>query len=365
MPAIRLLLSHSSALEVIRSWDMRAHFERPEIYRGPVPGQRVTGTELEILEIGARRVDVRGKQIDLLVADREARLRSEPFRSHVCSDPLPIGAIYRLPHGIGCVSPEHVIVQLATELNRLELQVLMYELLGIYALCPEADGGMFQRCEPIMTLTSLEAHLDALGNGFRGVAKVRAALPGVVEGSGSPRETQVALRCCLKRGQGGYGIPIQSMNNELPVPRLGKAGIVGVRKPDIVIAAAEGAAAPFSFVAVEYDGAGHLTPEQQAVDAQRTNEILALNGKEYRINKEIYSDMDQMDDVFGFIRHDIGLKQKHLTAGERRTARERRVKLKKDLDFIMSASPIIPSAAERSPNSDLSRDGTGDLWDCA
>lgn len=334
-----LVISHASALEVIRSWDMRAHFERPKAGEAGVPRTRPSDAELGVLEIDCRRVDARSLPVSILVGSRDARVRTECFESHVCGADLPAGSILTLPYGLACVSPEHVLVQLAGGLSRLELQVLMYELLGLYALTSEFDGGMFQRNSPIMTIESLERHLDALGK-FPGVAKVRAAMSGVVECSGSPRETELALRCCLKPSLGGYGIPIQSMNSPLPVPRLGKAGIVGVRKPDMVIAAPAGASAPFSFVAVEYDGAGHLTSEQQAVDAQRTNEILALNGKEYRVNKKIYDDQDMMDDIFGFIRKDLGLRQKHLTADELRRARQKRVKLKLDLDYVMSASPI-------------------------
>ena len=338
---MNILLSHTSALEAVRSWDMRAHFERPTVCHGEVPCAKPTQHELEMSRLYVRGFGVRGEPIHVLVASREARVRDEGFFSHICGSPLPTGSIINLSHDIACVSPEHVLVQLAESLSRLELQVLMCEFLGTYALTCEYEDGMFQRQQPIMTLESLNGHLDALGK-FPGVAKVRAAMPGAVEGSASPRETQLALRCCLKRGVGGYGIPIQSMNQPLPVPRLGQAGILGMRKPDMLIAAPKGASAPFAFVAVEYDGAGHLTPEQQAIDAQRTNEILALNGKEYRVNKQIYDDMDMMDDIFRFIRRDIGLKQRRLTIDEQRKDRQKRLKLKRELDFIMSGSAIIP-----------------------
>lgn len=338
---MRLLLSHASALEVIRSWDMRAHFERPTICCDHIPHVKPSPSEVSRLELDARRVDVRSERIDVLVGSKDCRVRGNGFFSHVCAAPLPPGSAYTLIRDICCVSPEHLIVQLAPELGKLELQVLMCELMGTYALCREEDGGIFQRKEPLTTIDSVRAHLDALGK-FPGVAKTRGALDGVVEGSASPRETLLALRCGLKPSQGGYGIPIRSMNQPLPVPRLGQAGIVGIRKPDILIAAPEGAAAPFSFVAVEYDGDGHLTSEQQAVDAQRTNEILALNGKEYRVNKDIYDDQDIMDDIFGFIRKDIGLNRRRLTTEAQQKNRAKRVKLKRELDFIMATSPIIP-----------------------
>ncbi|WP_321973030.1 hypothetical protein [Paratractidigestivibacter sp.] len=335
-----IVLSHGSALEVIRSWNMRAHFERRAPCRGQIPSTRPTDTDLCAYELRCFRVDARSKPVHILVAGREARVRTAEFESHICGADLPAGSILKLPYGLACVSPEHLIVQIASKLSRLELQVLIYEFVGTYALTNEFEDGIFQRRSPILTLESLGAHLDALGK-FPGVAKVRGAMAGVVEGSASPRETQLALRCCLKPGQGGYGIPIQSMNQPLPVPRLGKAGILGVRKPDIVIAAAEGSAAPFAFVAVEYDGAGHLTSEQQGIDAQRTDEILALNGKEYRVNKTIYDDMDMMDDIFGFIRKDVGLDRRQ-TIKARQEARLKRLKLKKELDFVMSTSSILP-----------------------
>ena len=341
MSAIKLLLSHESALEAIRSWDMRAHFEHPKFIRCSVPDDRLAEQDLAKLEIYCRRVDVRKRQIDMLVSSRDNRVRTEDFASHICGMQLPYGNVVELPYGIGCVSPEHVLVQLAPKISRLELQVLMYEFLGLYALSSESSDGMFQRSKPIMTLESLERHLALLGKA-RGKKMVRQALAGVVECSGSPRETQLALRLALKPAAGGYGIPIKSMNQPISVQRLGNQGLLGIRKPDILIASAEGSAAPFSFVALEYDGAVHLTSEQQTIDAQRNNEILALNGKEYHVNKCIYDDQDTMDDLISKIRCDVGLPRLHLTTKQQEEARRKRVDLKRALDRIARYSEIVP-----------------------
>ena len=89
--------------------------------------------------------------------------------------PLPEGSAVDLGEGLLCTSPEHLPVQMASRLTDLELTCLLSELLGLYAIDPCQDEGMFQRDEPLTTPDRVLAHLARLG-GRHGVDRVRRAL---------------------------------------------------------------------------------------------------------------------------------------------------------------------------------------------
>ena len=64
---------------------------------------------------------------------------------------------------------------MAARLTDLELIYLLSELLGLYAVAPDYERGMFQRRAPLTTPERIRAHLDALGP-EHGTQRVRRAL---------------------------------------------------------------------------------------------------------------------------------------------------------------------------------------------
>lgn len=151
-----------------------------------------------------------------------------------------------------------------------------------------------------MTKESLQKHLEELGS-FDGVGLVRRALPGVAEGLASPMETRLYLRLTLPLRCGGFGLTVDAVNQPIDVAILGKKGSRKSRRSDFIFkrcddaenkASAICSGGSFSsnsggprFVALEYNGGGHLTRDRQAEDERRTNEILAYGGIEYQLKK--------------------------------------------------------------------------------
>lgn len=267
--------------------------------------------------------------LELMVREPSARMRTERVTTHTQQEPLPVTSFIRIADGIWVVSPEHLCVQLATRLTRAELLVLMGELLGTYAL---SECGMYSRKAPCMTKDSLDRHLDALG-GFRGARVARDVLALAPENSASPMETKLFLRVSLPMRLGGYALPVQAMNEKLEVRRIGRKEATVERRPDITLLPKD-ASTDYAFVALEYDGGGHLTRAQQAEDQRRSNEILAYGGREYRVNKELYDNLDYMDDLMGAVASDLGRTPRRVTRAVRERRRLKRAELKRELDLI-------------------------------
>lgn len=330
---MELLLTHSTALEAYRSTGLRALLAKGEVCPDAVPSCLPAPERLSQLRRYLEFYGFCPKVMEALVSGVGGRRRSSSLRTRVCGRPLPTGSIMVIGEGVACVAPEHLAVQMAPLLTKLELQVLLCELLGVYAIVPSISDGMLQRNSPLMAKESIERHIDRL-NRIDGIDLVRQALPATVEGLASPMETRLCLRTVLSPCYGGYGMEIDAANRPLDVDAVGKRGSRKVRKPDFVFGALPGSRAKARFVALEYNGNDHLTRERQAEDERRTNEILAYGGIEYQLNKELYDDLEYMDALMRTIADDIGRPCYRMTEERKRKRRALRLTLKEELDRI-------------------------------
>lgn len=326
-------VSHTTALEVLRRWDLRGRLARGERCVARVPPRPPSGRELEELLAPGTLLGSLPRPIDMLVADGRGRTRSCDVRAHLQAEPLPEGSAVDLGEGLLCTSPEHLPVQMASRLTDLELTFLLSELLGLYAIDPSQDEGMFQRDEPLTTPDRVLAHLARLG-GRHGVDRVRRALGRACVRSGSPRETKLALRFSLRPALGGWHLNLLSMNEGLAVRRLGERMRPGVRRPDILIGSPDGS----EVVAVEYLGRKHELPARMVQDVARTNELKALGVSEYLVRREQYDDLDYMDALAEKIRGELGYPRVGLTRASARERRERREELYRELEHIDGVS---------------------------
>lgn len=326
------LLSHTTALEALRLWDV-PRGEGPHAGTEPaVPEELPSSDHLASLANGPLFGRL-SRPLHLLSSAAHGRRRTEQICAHLQRRPLPPGSLLRLADGVLCVSPEHLGVQLAPQFTQLELIVLLSELLGLYAICPDAEDGMVQRDEPLMTPESLLAHLDRLGP-VRGVGQVRRALAMACVRSGSPRETKLSLRLALKPALGGYHLNVLSMNEPVEVRRIHDRMQRGVRKPDILIGGPEVPGRLRKVVAVEYNGRRHDEPDRIVQDAVRSNELKAIDVIEFIVRREQYCSLDYMDGLVETIREKLGLPRVGLDPAERKWRRWQRMQLYRELERI-------------------------------
>lgn len=331
-----ILLSHSTALAVIRAAETRRTLEGQRRCDARVPENAPSPSDLEVLLASVPCVARLEEPIEVLVASKRGRSRKPGIASHVMSQPLPHEAAFEVMPGVRCVGPELLAVLMAPKLTELKLVVLLSELLGTYAIAPHLEDGMIQRRAPITTPEKLEGFLAALGT-YRGVAQVRRALEKACVRSGSPRETKLSLRLGLKPQYGGHNFDVLSMNEPLEVVRIGNKLRKGIRKPDILLRAPAGAmrnGQPLLGAAVEYDGKDHASEEAHARDAARHNEVTAIGLVEYIVTKQQYDDFEYMEGLAELIRRDLGLPQHRLTRAEAERRKLLRRELYEELEHI-------------------------------
>lgn len=318
-----IVLTHFTALEALRSPSLRWRLLKGERRAADPPARPPTKEELAAI-VPRLPGHVRGiEPLEVLVAHDAPRSRPLHVRAHRALESLPADSAVQIAPGVRCVSPEHLVVQLAPLLTELELICLLSELLGTYAIAEEVEGGMFSRRQPLTTPELVERHLDALGP-VRGTAKVRRALRHACVGSASPRETKLSLRLGLKKARGGYGLEVLSMNDPLTVRRVHDAMRKGVRRPDVLLLAPGGIGEngrTFRGVAVEYDGRDHDGFEQHTRDVARHNELAAIGLVEYVVTRQQYDDLDYMDGLAEIIGRELGIPKVRV---KRSVAEERR-----------------------------------------
>lgn len=325
-----ILLTHTTALEALRSARLRWRLERRERCDACVPDDVPTSEELRTLIARTPELARTELPLELLVTRDAPRRRTKLARTHPSPAELPAGSAFEVASGVRCVSPEHLPVVMAPALTDLELVFLLSELLGLYAIAPGHEDGMLQRREPLTTPELLLGHLDTLGS-ERGTDRVRRTLARACVRSGSPRETKLSMRLGFTRAQGGYGFDVLSMNDPLAVRRVHDAMRPGVRKPDILLRAPS---ADGRGVAVEYDGKDHNSAEAHTRDAERHTELIALGLDEHIVTAQQYGNLDYMDGLAEIIRDALGIPKPRLTPERAARQRRRRQELFEELELI-------------------------------
>ena len=258
------------------------------------------------------------------------RVRSRELVTHPMGE-APAMPTLRVSEEILCPTPAALCVQMAPRLTRLELLVLMQELMGTYAVRPDIARGMAMRKEPLLDPGELQ---DLLANdpSARGARKARWGLERAIPGAASPRESKLAIRLSLPPALGGYGLAVMGLNLEVRV--TGVASKRGrARRPDVLLANPElGEGGPL--VALEYNGSDHLEDDRRAQDLRRSNELVSAGLSEYVLDKDLYGNLAYMDGLVELVRRDLGLPRQRLSAAQRELRRSRRAELLGELEAI-------------------------------
>lgn len=320
-----ILFSHTTALEILRLPQMRDALASGSRDIHAVPSNAPSRQDLGEAKQRLPELAELTEPAHLLVDHASARTDNSFCSCHVWGSRHPFGSVVRLASGIYCASPEQLTLQLAPRMSDLELTVLISELFSYYAL----NGRRAELCQRNVPATDpkrLSDHLGMIGPAH-GCGRVRKVFKLAPVGSASPQETRIALLLSLPARLGGHGLRIESMNRPMAVNAIETARRQNLRKPDILLASRSGS----RHVAIEYDGAVHLTSSRQAIDAERTNELTAAGVPEYRLNKVLSTNFDYVEDLVKRIRHDLGEEASHISGEKAEEARLARRRLHDDL----------------------------------
>lgn len=337
------ILSHITALEVLRRWDSFKLVRRlapADITRAPrqAPDVEQLGALMSLPVLAGATLP-----IHVLVDGRDGRRYTDAVFSHAALPAYPEGSLFLVAPGVACCGPELVALQMTEYATDLELTLLVDELCSHYSIQPSAEKGLVQRREPLTTLDKIRALIDALP-GARGTKRLRSALAAARERSGSPQESKTCHQLEFPRLKGGHGIRVVGLNDPVAVERAGSVlggAAARIRKPDLMILAPGGDVGPergagtrFAAVAVDYQGVYHRDSVQEGKDINRRNELLACDVKDYEIAKEHFADVGYLDWLASRIRRDLGLAEPRLSAQEEAAYRVRRHELNEKLRAI-------------------------------
>ena len=168
--------------------------------------------------------------IHIFVAEQAKQTKTNRLISHVHTGPMPHGSMLDLGHNVCICAPHFAFMQMATQVDTIDMVRIGMELCGSYSLWrlePDVMGDPYylerretQTCTFDVPQASSAARLAAFverQQGQRGAVGARAALRWVLDRSASPMETTVYLLLCLPKRLGGYGLPKPVLNPKLIV----------------------------------------------------------------------------------------------------------------------------------------------------
>lgn len=310
------IVSHSAALALL------AH----------IPNPRFGDSEPEVVSIADAcalsdqeaqefidRYDLGIDMLDMLVSKRTDRRRTKHVATHLCSNELPAGSFISLGHWRGDLdayvcSPELAYLQAAHDGDAAEAIYAGYAMTSDYRLDNLAPGGVTSRDKGmrdgrLTTKELIAAYIDKSPK-VRELAKAKALLAYVIEGSRSPRESGLCMFMSLPARYGGYALGKAELNKKYFIRdgygdgRKGKLRVLE-RTPDITLTAkaevgmdkVKAGLLPEVLTAlVDYDSdAIHDGSEKIHKDAERRNELQMLNGVAYfTVTTDQASDYDKL-----------------------------------------------------------------------
>ena len=296
------IVSHNAALALL------AHMPNPRFGDSEPEVVSIAGAcalcDQEAQEV-IDRYDLGIDTLDLLVPSRVDRRRSKHVKTHLCTNELPAGSFISLGHWMGDLdayvcSPELAFLQTAHDGDAAAAIYAGYAMTSDYRLDNLAPGGVTSRDAGMrdgrLTTKELIAAYIEKSPKVRDLAKAKALLAYVIEGSRSPRESGLCMLMSLPTRYGGYALGKAELNKKVFIRDGYNDGHnrrlrVLERTPDITLTAkvevgmdkVKAGLLPEVLTAmVDYDSdAIHDGREKIRKDAERRNELELLSDVAY------------------------------------------------------------------------------------
>lgn len=255
---IRVLFCHNTAFEY---WRLANHAMPQKTNATMAP--RPVSIDSEIM----RAAKIGGTSLPLHCLVNKKRHKQLNVTYHFASRALPRGAVYEIADGIGVVSPELALMQIAPLVSVPELAGLMTEFCGYYSPADFEHYGLVKR-RPLTTVSSLKAFAGRMQH-TKGLDKFQQAVQYAFDRSRSPMETGLALLLALPPRYGGYALGGLELNKQICLKDADRRAFgVAMLCPDICWEQER--------LCVEYDSVDfHANTARVVNDAQRKNAFAA------------------------------------------------------------------------------------------
>jgi hypothetical protein len=238
------------------------------------------------------------------------------LRRHQVSRALPNGSFARIGNRLFVSSPELCFVQLAKVLPLEQLIEAGFELCGGFV--SRTTGPELPRRKPLTSVGDIESAL-AEWAGSPGAKNGRRAIAHVIEGSASPKETQLTMLLSMPRRLGGFGLPRPVLN--APIELSGAAAKImgrGSVRGDLLWEEKR--------LVVEYDSASwHASAPAIAMDANRRNALKDMGYDVITVTGAQIMSHGMMEQVAAVLERRLGVRRRAQSAG----LDERRLRLRR------------------------------------
>lgn len=225
-------------------------------------------------------------ELHILVSSKSARRWSHGITPHYTSENYSPQSFWQIDYSgadVYITSPELTFLQLASELDFIDLVAAGNALCSAFRYDPLAVGGVINRYDcgekPWTTPRQLEA-FAARHPSVHGSKCALRALRYVYPGSLSPKESGIAMACGMPYKLGGYSLGSIKMNQKISIfidKDLQGRRWYQDRIPDIVITA-RGVDGLTHVTGVDYDPwSTHGSEDRIASDAIRRNQIATVD----------------------------------------------------------------------------------------
>jgi len=226
--------------------------------------------------------------VHILIKNPNDRRVSTIVRQHVFRADTPIGSFMNIGNGFLVSSPEFCFLQMAHDLDLIELIELGYELCGEYSLPVASDKpekGFYER-KALTSTKKLRLFLDEMKDA-KGLLKAKRSLRFVLDNSASPMETKLAMFLTLPYMLGGYGFEPPELNYHITLTQKAKKYFSkGYYSCDLFW--------PEANVAVEYDSDYfHTGSDRIADDSKRRNALASIGIRVITVTRQqLYSSVE-------------------------------------------------------------------------
>lgn len=237
--------------------------------------------------------------VHLIVPDVSLRVRRAHLTCSVFDRRIPSPAFVEVGNGTFVMSPEACFLQEAKTAHFEALVETGFELCGTYRMPATSEGEAQYDQPPLTSIEALRAFIARAGR-IAGVDAARKAVPHILPGSASPKESQLAMICCLPGRLGGYGLPQPKLNYPIAVSEKARGRNVGrTCRCDLFW--------PDAGLDVEYDShLHHAGGAEQVKDSARRTALAYENILVISVTSEQLHTRTEMDKVANAIAKQLG-----------------------------------------------------------
>lgn len=267
--------------------------------------------------------------IHTTVAHARLRRAGGGIETSVRKGPFHPRSFMRIEGGLYVSTPEMAFCEMASVLSLERLIALGFELCGTYRRASTFGLARYD-ATPLTSPGALASFIEKSPQ-FKGVKKARRALPRILAGSASPRESELAMLLCLPYSLGGYGLPHPTMNAEMPLPKNVAATGRSLLRCDLYWPAAR--------LDVEYDSAEfHSAERLLANDSMRRIALESMDVTSVNLTAEHLRRASLFDEAAQGIARILGKRVR--LPGDFRLKQER---LWRELGIVSSDMGLLPT----------------------